>query len=204
LYNIGSQLGEIVEERIFVEGNEIKKISNLPIKNMEQDKGLVYTDIVSPVGSIRLVATRRGLTAVLWEGEDYTRTKLSQPDKDDHAPLLLLAQQQLLEYFDRKRTVFDLPLDMKGTPFQLKVWEALLTIPYGQTKTYGDLARQLGDIKAVRAVGGALNKNPISIIVPCHRIIGGSGKLVGFAGGLKNKSILIDLEKKDRTPTLFD
>ncbi|MDF2517637.1 MAG: methylated-DNA--protein-cysteine S-methyltransferase [Sphingobacterium sp.] len=171
---------------------------------MDQDKGLVYTDIASPVGSIRLVATTRGLTAVLWEGEDYTRTKLYMPNRNDQAPILLLAQQQLMEYFDRKRTVFDLPLDMQGTHFQLKVWEALLAIPYGQTKTYGDLARQLGDIKAVRAVGGALNKNPISIIVPCHRVIGGNGKLVGFAGGLKNKSILIGLEMKDRAPTLFD
>jgi len=171
---------------------------------MDQDNRLVYTDIASPVGNIRLVATMRGLTAVLWEAEDYTRTRLSKPDRDDHAPLLLLAQRQLLEYFDRKRTIFDLPLDMQGTPFQRKVWDALLTIPYGHTKSYGDLARQLGDIKAVRAVGGALNRNPVSIIVPCHRIIGGSGKLVGFAGGLKNKSILIDLEMKDRTPTLFD
>ncbi len=108
---------------------------------MTQDNGLVYTDIVSAVGNIRLVATTRGLAAVLWKGEGYTRTKLSMPDRDDQAPLLLLAQQQLLEYFDRKRTVFDLPLDMQGTPFQLKVWEALLTIPYGHTKTYGDLAR---------------------------------------------------------------
>lgn len=148
-----------------------------------ENSNLVYTDVASPVGKIRLVATNRGLAAVLWEGEDYTRTKLPTPDRNDHAPLLLLAQQQLSEYFDRKRTVFDLPLDMQGTPFQVKVWEALLAIPYGQTKTYGDLARQLGDIKAVRAVGGALNKNPISIIVPCHRVIGGSGKLVGFAGG---------------------
>jgi len=183
-------------------GNE--KISNLPIKNMTTDCEFVYTDVTSPVGKIKLVATDRGLTAVLWEGEDYKRTKLSTPARDDQAPVLLLARQQLSEYFDRKRTVFDLPLDMQGTAFQLEVWEALLTIPYGQTKTYGDLARQLGDIKAVRAVGGALNKNPISIIVPCHRIIGKSGKLIGFAGGLKNKSILIDLEMKDRAPTLFD
>lgn len=179
-------------------------MSNLVTKNMEQDNGLVYTDIASPLGKIRLVATIRGLTAVLWEGEDYTRTKLSIPHRDDDAQILLLAAQQLFEYFDRERTIFDLPLDMQGTAFQLKVWNALLAIPYGHTTTYGDLARQLGDIKAVRAVGVALNKNPISIIVPCHRIIGGSGKLVGFAGGLKNKSILIDLERKDRTPTLFD
>ena len=173
---------------------------------MERDKDseLIYTDMASKVGKIRVVATRRGLAALLWEGEDYTRTKLSTPYRDDQAPLLQLAKQQLLEYFERKRTVFDLPLDMHGTPFQLKVWHALLDIPFGQTKTYGELARQLGDIKAVRAVGGALNKNPISIIVPCHRVIGGSGKLVGFAGGLKNKSILLDLEMKDQTPTLFD
>ncbi|GAB4044424.1 methylated-DNA--[protein]-cysteine S-methyltransferase [Spirosoma litoris] len=170
---------------------------------MKAYKHLVYKDVSSPVGFIRLVATDSGLAAILWEGEAYKRTKLPTPEKDDEAPILLKTEQQLAEYFEKKRTTFDIPLDLKGTDFQVKVWEALLGIPYGVTKTYGELARLLGDIKAVRAVGGALNKNPVSIIVPCHRVVGASGKLVGFAGGLNNKSILLDLENSQRAPTLF-
>ncbi|WP_083535266.1 methylated-DNA--[protein]-cysteine S-methyltransferase [Chryseobacterium kwangjuense] len=107
------------------------------------------------------------------------------------------------EYFENKRKVFDIPFDLKGTEFQIKVWEALLKIPYGVTKTYGELAVILGDIKAVRAVGGALNKNPVSIIIPCHRVMGASGKLVGFAGGLENKSVLLDLEQGFTIQRLF-
>lgn len=166
-------------------------------------KDLVYKDMPSPVGLIRLIASGKGLVAVLWEAEDYQRTKILIPERDDNAPVLLLAEQQLQEYFNKQRTVFDIPLDLTGTDFQLKVWKALLHIPYGVTKTYGALACILGDIKAVRAVGGALNKNPVSIIVPCHRVVGASGKLVGFAGGLENKSILLALENGDKAPTLF-
>lgn len=170
---------------------------------MEDHKKLRYKDVHSPVGLIRLITSDKGLVAVLWEGEDYKRTKLSIPVREDDDPILLQAENQLTEYFENKRKTFDVPLDFKGTDFQVKVWEALLQIPYGVTKTYGDLARLLGDIKAVRAVGGALNKNPVSIIVPCHRVVGASGKLVGFAGGLGNKSILLDLEKGFTIPTLF-
>lgn len=170
---------------------------------MEAHKQLVYKDMSSPVGAIRMIASETGLAAILWEGEDYERTKLSSPVRDDNALILLQTEEQLKEYFAKQRIVFDVPLDFKGTPFQVRVWEALLQIPYGITKTYGELARLLGDIKTVRAVGGALNKNPISIIVPCHRVVGASGKLVGFAGGLENKSILLDLENAHKMPTLF-
>lgn len=170
---------------------------------MTDDRVLVYKDMGSPVGRIRLVATAKGIAAILWEGEDYTRTRLATPEKSGRDPILVQAEQQLEAYFEKKRTVFDLPLDFTGTEFQVKVWNALLDIPYGVTITYGALARRLGDIKAVRAVGGALNKNPISIVVPCHRVVGASGKLVGFAGGLDNKSILLDLENGHRAPTLF-
>ncbi len=170
---------------------------------MKEYKQLFSKDIQSPVGEIRLVATGEGLTAILWEGEDYQRTKLPDPERDDANPILLQTELQLAEYFEKKRTTFDIPLDYYGTDFQMSVWNALLTIPYGATKTYGDIARLLGDIKTVRAVGGALNKNPISIIVPCHRVVGTSGKLVGFAGGLRNKSLLLDLESSLRTPMLF-
>jgi len=170
---------------------------------MEISEQLMYKDVPSPVGLIRIIASDRGLVAIIWEGEDYKRTKLSVPVREDQAPILLQTEKELKEYFDNKRTTFDIPLDFKGTEFQVKVWEALLKIPYGATKTYGELARILGDIKAVRAVGGALNKNPISIIVPCHRVVGASGKLVGFAGGLENKSILLDLERGFTIPSLF-
>lgn len=170
---------------------------------MENSEQLVYKDVQSPVGNIRLIASDKGLVAILWEGEDYKRTKLSVPVRQHESPVLLQTEKQLKEYFESKRKVFEIPLDFKGTEFQIKVWEALLKIPYGITKTYGDLARILGDIKAVRAVGGALNKNPVSIIVPCHRIVGASGKLVGFAGGIENKSVLLDLERGFTIPTLF-
>lgn len=169
---------------------------------VKENTGLVYKDIESPVGCIRLVATPDGLAAILWEGEDYSRTKLAIPERDDNDSILLQAEQELKEYFDKTRTVFTVPLDFAGTAFQRKVWEALLTIPFGIKKTYGQLANTIGDVKAVRAVGGALNKNPISIIVPCHRVIGSSGKLIGFAGGLKNKSILLEMENQE--PDLFN
>ncbi|WBV56312.1 methylated-DNA--[protein]-cysteine S-methyltransferase [Chryseobacterium daecheongense] len=167
------------------------------------DKRLVYKDVSSPVGLIRVIASDVGLVAIIWEGEDYKRTQLSIPEREDLHPILLQTEKELKEYFENSRKFFDVPLDLEGTEFQIKVWKALLKIPYGMTKTYGDLAKILGDTKAVRAVGGALNKNPISIIVPCHRVVGASGKLVGFAGGLENKLILLDLEKSFRMPSLF-
>lgn len=170
---------------------------------MENLIQLFYKDVDSPVGLIRVIASDKGLAAIIWEREDYIRTKLSDPLKKDDHPIIVQTEKELKEYFENSRTVFTVPLDFKGTDFQVKVWESLLKVPYGNTKTYGELAKILGDVKAVRAVGGALNKNPISIIVPCHRIIGASGKLTGFAGGLKNKSILLDLEKGFTMPSLF-
>ena len=111
---------------------------------------------------------------------------------DDNNPILLEAERQLQEYFAGTRTSFSLPLDFSGTDFQKSVWHALLTIPYGETRSYGDIARQLGNDRAVRAVGAANGKNPISIIAPCHRVIGSSGQLTGFAGGLENKALLLE------------
>lgn len=111
------------------------------------------------------------------------------------SPLIKEGQKQLEEYFKRKRKAFDLPLKLEGTDFQKRVWEALLTIPYGEVCSYQDIARKVGNIKAVRAVGGANNKNPIAIIVPCHRVIGKDGSLVGYGGGLQVKEFLLSLEK---------
>ncbi len=108
--------------------------------------------------------------------------------------VLTEAKQQLEQYFAGERTVFDLPLAPEGTDFQSKVWQALLTVPYGETCSYLDIAQQLGDSKAVRAVGAANGKNPLSIVVPCHRVIGKNGKLTGYAGGLSRKAWLLQLE----------
>lgn len=157
--------------------------------------------INTPVGQLTLIASDKGLAAVLWENDKPGRVPLPPGGSSDEHPVLMETEKQLLEYFDKKRTFFDLPLDFTGTSFQQKVWNALLSIPFGETRTYGDIARQLGDEKAVRAVGAANGKNPISIIAPCHRVIGASGKLTGFAGGLENKAYLLRLEQKN--PTLF-
>lgn len=157
----------------------------------------------SAVGKIRIVATKTELVAVLWEGEGYERTGLSLPERNDVLPILLETERQLTEYFHKNRTDFDLPIKFAGTEFQNKVWRALQTIPFGLTKTYGELALMTGDLKATRAVGGALNKNPLSIIIPCHRIVGSGGKLGGFAGGPQNKLKLLTLESNCKTNDLF-
>lgn len=105
------------------------------------------------------------------------------------------ADKQLGEYFLGKRKCFELPLDLQGTTFRMKVWEALLEIPYGETRSYRDIAVRTGNPKAVRAIGGANHNNPIAIIVPCHRVIGADGNLVGYGGGLNNKILLLELER---------
>jgi methylated-DNA-[protein]-cysteine S-methyltransferase len=114
---------------------------------------------------------------------------------DDEHPMLRRTEQQLNEYFEGRRTTFDLALDLVGTPFQKSVWSALLRIPFGETRTYGEIAAQLGNPKAVRAVGAANGRNPLSIITPCHRVIGAHGELTGFAGGLGAKEYLLRLER---------
>ncbi len=150
----------------------------------------------SPVGTLKLVAHDQALVAVLWENENPKRVRLAQLIENKNHPVLLETQQQLNEYFQGHRTQFDLALDFAGTEFQQKVWQALLTIPFGETRSYKQIAEQIGNVKAVRAVGAANGKNPISIIAPCHRVVGASGKLVGFAGGLENKDILLKIEKR--------
>ena len=151
-----------------------------------------YTTYDSPVGMLTLVASDAGLQAVWWP--DDTRAKPTG-DRDDTHPVLLLTRTQLDEYFDGRRRVFDLPLDPSGTPFQQKVWEVLRGIPYAETITYGEQARRLGDVRKARAVGAANGRNPISIIVPCHRVIGSTGALTGFAGGMDAKGWLLTFEE---------
>ncbi|RZG75330.1 methylated-DNA--[protein]-cysteine S-methyltransferase [Acinetobacter sp. WCHAc060025] len=156
---------------------------------------LSFMKMASPVGQLKLVATETALVAVLWENENPNRVRLAELIENTQHSVLLETQRQLNEYFAGQRQVFDLPLDFEGTEFQQKVWQALLTIPFGETRSYKQIAEQVGNVKAVRAVGAANGKNPISIIAPCHRVVGANGKLVGFAGGLENKDILLKIEK---------
>ena len=156
---------------------------------------LVYMYMDSPVGALKLVAHDHALVAVMWDNEDHKRVRLAELIEDHQHPMLLRVKKQLEQYFAGQRQQFDLPLDFKGTDFQQQVWQTLLTIPYGETRSYKEIAVQIGNEKAVRAVGAANGKNPISIIAPCHRVIGSSGALVGFAGGLDKKQILLSLEQ---------
>jgi methylated-DNA-[protein]-cysteine S-methyltransferase len=156
---------------------------------------LVYKVIDSPVGELKLVASDKGLVAILWENDSPRRVRLSELVANEKHPVLVETEHQLDEYFAGKRKAFSVPFDMRGTRFQQDVWAALLAIPFGETRSYGQLAKQLGNPRASRAVGAANGKNPVSIIVPCHRVIGSSGKLTGFAGGLDTKAHLLNLEK---------
>jgi methylated-DNA-[protein]-cysteine S-methyltransferase len=155
--------------------------------------------VTSPIGTLKLVASDEGLVAVLWEKDRPRRVNLPDLVENRAHPLLLRTEKELNEYFSRSRKSFTVPLDMRGTYFQRQVWEALLGIPFGETRTYGQLANQLGNPKATRAVGAANGRNPIAIIVPCHRVIGFSGKLTGFAGGLDAKDHLLKLEGREET-----
>ena len=159
---------------------------------------LSYKFVDTPTGKLKLVASNQGLVAILWENDNPRRVRLEDLIENNQHPILLQTEAELREYFTGKRREFTVPLDMRGTPFQKQVWEALLGIPYGETRTYGQLAVQLGNPKATRAVGAANGRNPLSIIAPCHRVIGFSGKLTGFAGGLDAKAHLLNLEGNDK------
>jgi methylated-DNA-[protein]-cysteine S-methyltransferase len=156
---------------------------------------LAYKKMSSPIGELKLVASDNGLVAILWENDSPRRVRLGEMVEDGLHPVLVETEGQLKEYFAGKRKTFSVALDMRGTRFQKDVWEALLAIPFGETRSYGQLAKQLGNPRATRAVGAANGRNPVSIIVPCHRVIGSSGKLTGFAGGLDAKAHLLGLEK---------
>lgn len=154
----------------------------------------VYTRVATPVGTLTLVATDHGLAAILWEDDPPGRVRLDLEREDASHPVLLEAGRQLTEYFAGRRKAFTVTLDPAGTAFQRKVWTALLTIPFGETRTYGQIATQIGKPTAVRAVGAANGRNPLSIVAPCHRVIGSTGRLTGFAGGLDVKARLLALE----------
>ncbi len=157
---------------------------------------LFYKEIESPVGKLKLVASSNALVAILWEQERPNRVKLDTLNLDIRHPILLETDRQLTEYFSNQRTEFDLPLQPDGTEFQKKVWQALSAIPFGQTRSYLDLARAVGKPEAFRAVGAANSRNPLSIVVPCHRVVASDGSLTGYAGGLRAKAALLALEAK--------
>jgi methylated-DNA-[protein]-cysteine S-methyltransferase len=164
---------------------------------------LAYKMMESPIGELKLVASDKGLVAILWENDNPRRVRLSEAVRDERHPVLVETERQLSEYFAGRRKAFSLALDVRGTDFQKGVWEALLAIPFGETRSYGQLAKQLGNPRATRAVGAANGRNPVSIVVPCHRVIGSSGKLTGFAGGLDAKAHLLELEQGNKSSSGF-
>ena len=161
----------------------------------------------SPVGELRIVVSDRGVRAILWEDDvDRIASIDPEPIRPDDDPVARRAVDQLTEYFAGERTAFDLPLDPVGTEFQVAAWRALGEIPYGETRTYGEQAAGIGRPTAVRAIGAANGKNPLSIVLPCHRVVGADGSLTGFAGGLDAKRFLLTHEQSvsGRDPeTLF-
>ena len=140
----------------------------------------------SPLGPLKITATDKGISGIAFCGE---------PIRETEHPLLRETEKQLREYFAGRRKVFDLPLDLQGTEFQMLVWQALRDIPYGATRSYGEIARVIGRPKAARAVGMANHVNPVVIVVPCHRVIGADGRLTGYGGGLDKKEYLLKHER---------
>ncbi|WBY01286.1 methylated-DNA--[protein]-cysteine S-methyltransferase [Ramlibacter tataouinensis] len=161
---------------------------------MKFDPSLVAARHSSPLGGMLLAATDRGLAGLWFDGQRH------HPDAagwrfDPAHPVLVRTMRQLDEYFAGRRTTFDLPLDLQGgTPFQQSVWQALLRIPCGERRTYGQLGAGIGRSTAVRAVGAAVGRNPVCIVVPCHRVLGADGSLTGYAGGLERKTALLRIE----------
>jgi methylated-DNA-[protein]-cysteine S-methyltransferase len=161
---------------------------------MKFDSSIAQTRYESPLGPMIVAATARGLAGVWFEGQRHLPDSSAWPHDASH-PVLQKAVKQLREYFSGKRTTFDLPLDLQGgTAFQQSVWQALLSIPRGGTTSYGVLSQRIGKPAAVRAVGAAVGRNPLSIVVPCHRVLGADGSLTGYAGGLERKTALLQLE----------
>jgi methylated-DNA-[protein]-cysteine S-methyltransferase len=169
-----------------------KFLSRLP-------QNAAYDVMPSPVGNLLIVASDQVLHCILWQDEsasELCRAVLFHTKKEPSHLIIHKTKQQLNEYFQGKRQSFDIPLCIQGTDFQKQAWEILANIPYGETISYGEQALRLGDKNKARAVGMANGMNPISIIIPCHRVIGSNGKLTGFGGGLDNKALLLKLEKR--------
>ena len=160
--------------------------------------------LASPLGELTLLSDGAALTGLYMPSSKGSPVHDDSTWRRDAAPLQPVIEQ-LAEYFAGDRRDFDLALAPAGTPFQRRVWDALREIPYGQTRSYRDIAERIGSPKAVRAVGLANGRNPISVVVPCHRVVGANGSLTGYGGGLHNKQLLLDLEQRTAgQPTLLD
>ena len=160
----------------------------------KQQHATLFTIVPSPVGPLTLVGEGDDITGLYFETGSSVAAPRTGWVRDDRR--LRSAAEQLAEYFEGKRTRFDLPIAPRGTAFQKSVWGALLRIPFGQTASYGDIARAIGKPAASRAVGGANHRNPLSIIIPCHRVIGADGGMTGYGGELYRKRLLLDLESR--------
>ena len=168
-------------------------------RQMKPVEVAVMVQVNSPIGNLLFSATPHGLAGVQFENDTverfvvadaFNKTELKQATHFVH-----VVEQQLKDYFARQRTVFEVELDLHGTPFQVDVWKSLARIPYGKTTSYGQQAKWIGRPTAVRAVGGANGRNPVAIVLPCHRVVGANGSLTGFGGGLERKTWLLELEK---------
>lgn len=157
---------------------------------MSMVNDMFYSTMESPIGTLYLIGTKDYLCQI----KIHCPKEITRQDP----PLFQEAQRQLKEYFSGKRKVFQLPIFFQGTPFQEKVWRSLLNIPYGTTKSYQEIAQEIGNEKAVRAVGGAVHRNPLPLILPCHRVIGKNGSLVGFGLGLSTKKWLLEHERLEK------
>jgi methylated-DNA-[protein]-cysteine S-methyltransferase len=160
-----------------------------------------YTQIESPVGKLKLVARGKCLVGILWHMDDMRPVPWSTHTEDRAHPVLVETERQLNEYFDGRRKAFSLKLEFAGTEFQNAVWRASLTIPYGETRTYGQIANQVGNARAMRAVGSANRENPIAIVVPVHRVVAAAGRPTGSGFGLDARSFLLTLESDNTDQT---
>jgi len=151
-----------------------------------------YAVMDSPMGPVTVASTGKGIASIHF-GNSVPSGGLTDPSANHQTV------EQLTEYFEGKRTQFDLPLDVEGTPFQKAVWSELLRIPYGETRTYGEIAKAIGRPGAARAVGMANHENPVAVVIPCHRVIGRDGSLTGYAGGVQLKAQLLSIERRHRT-----
>lgn len=161
-------------------------------------KNAVYDEMDSPIEKLTIIASPQGLHAILWDiDRDYSEYEniLSQIKKSKNETLISQTKKQLNEYFQGKRKQFDLPLVLNGTDFQMKAWRQLQKIPYGKVITYGEQATKIGNKNKARPIGVANGSNPIPIVIPCHRVIGSNGHLVGFGGGVDKKAYLLQLEQ---------
>lgn len=170
----------------------------MPPSTPHSGSALHYRPVPSPIGLLHVTASDTAVVAISFAGQ----APAGGPAEGPHA-VLDAAAAQLDEYFAGERTEFDLPLDPRGTEFQRRAWDALRTIPYGRTVSYGEQASRLGDPHKARAVGAANGQNPIPIVVPCHRVIGSTGKLTGFGGGLETKAWLLEHEQRTLGERLF-